>query len=192
MTLFSGSGSQEKDSTVGVVAMEEKEETGFMHEQGCGEGQAQANKTSQALAQGVLPAFHRGGLPRLFAHRTLLLVGKDRLIRHPEIGETYTRAIRLGNGLPETLAGPFAAIPDGSGHALFESDDTTPSKSPPAGSCEQHRTTTHPVRALPWTRQEPASRSVEEGSAVFFIHVTTVWRETPKVRCKPRRLLRSW
>jgi hypothetical protein len=93
--------------------------------------------------------------------------------------------------LPQMLTGSFAPIPDRIGYELFGSADTTQSRSAPAGSCEPQRTTVHPVRALHGTRHKPASRSAEEGSAVFLIHFTTVVREPPKVRCKPRRLLRS-
>lgn len=89
-----------------------------MHEEGFGEGEGQADKTSQALAQGVVPSFHMGGLPRLFAHRSMLFVGNDCLIRRPEISETDPSAIRLRNSLPQVLTGPFAPIPDRIGHDL--------------------------------------------------------------------------
>lgn len=113
-----GSGSHEQDSTVGIVAMEEEAETGFMHEEGFGERQRQANKTSQALAQGIIPPFHMGGLPRLFAARPMLFVGNDRLIRRPEIGEADPCAIGFRDGLPEALTGVLATIPNRIGHDL--------------------------------------------------------------------------
>ena len=65
-------GSQEKDSTIGSVTMEEEEETGFMPEEGCGAGQRQATKASQTLAPGGVQRPPLGRLPRLFASCTLL------------------------------------------------------------------------------------------------------------------------
>ena len=89
-----------------------------MHEERFGKRQRQANKPSQALAQSVIPSFHMGGLPRLFAHRTMLFFRNNGLIGRPEISETDPGAIRLGNGLPQVLTGPLAPIPNRISHDL--------------------------------------------------------------------------
>ena len=51
-----GSGSLEQDGPLSVVAVKKEEQTGLMHEHRFGKGERHTHKTSQTLAQGVVPS----------------------------------------------------------------------------------------------------------------------------------------
>jgi hypothetical protein len=55
-----GSGSHENDGPIKIVAVEEEKQTGFVHHQQLRKGQGFADKPSQALPQGSIPAFYQG------------------------------------------------------------------------------------------------------------------------------------
>src|SRR5881296_2633910 len=82
-----GSGSLEQDGPLSVVAMKKEEQTGLMHDHRLGKGQRHAHKTSQTLAQGVVPSLHVGSFSRLFSHRSVLLLWDHRRVSRPEIRE---------------------------------------------------------------------------------------------------------
>src|SRR5438309_11577761 len=84
---FFGSGSLEQDGPLSVVAMKKEEQTGLMHDHRLGKGQRHAHKTSQTLAQGVVPSLHVGSFSRLFSHRSVLLLWDHRRVSRPEIRE---------------------------------------------------------------------------------------------------------
>ncbi len=65
---------------------------------------------SKPLAQGVVPAFHVGGLPRLLADTLMGLAGKDAGIRPPKVAERPASPIGPGDPVPECPAGLFAAV----------------------------------------------------------------------------------
>jgi hypothetical protein len=66
--------------TRSVVAVKKEEQTGLMHDQQPGKGQRHAHKTSQTLAQGVVPSLHVGRFSRLFARRCVLLLWDHRVV----------------------------------------------------------------------------------------------------------------
>jgi hypothetical protein len=43
-----------------------------------------------------------------------------------------------------------------------------------------------------WVGLAERAAQLRERGVLFFSHPVTVLRETPKVRVRPRRLLRSW
>jgi hypothetical protein len=53
-------------------AMEKEEQASLMHDLGLGKGERHADKTSQTLAQRVLPPLHLGRFSGLFASRHLV------------------------------------------------------------------------------------------------------------------------
>ena len=57
-----GGGSCEKDSPVEIIAMEKEEQASLMHDLRLGKGERHAHKTSQTLAQRVIPPL--GGKPK--------------------------------------------------------------------------------------------------------------------------------
>jgi hypothetical protein len=83
----SGSGSLEQDGLVSIVAMKKKEQAGLVHYYRLGKRQRHAHKTSQTLAQRVLPALHMGRFARLFPYRRMLLLRDDRQVCRPEVCE---------------------------------------------------------------------------------------------------------
>src|SRR6266700_6081813 len=82
-----GSCSCEKDSPVSIIAMEKEEQASLMHDLRLGKGEGHAHKTSETLAQRVIPPLHMGRFSRLFSHRKVLLLWDHRPVRRPEIRE---------------------------------------------------------------------------------------------------------
>ncbi len=82
-----GSGSLEQDGPLSLVTMEKEEQTGLVHQHRPGKRERHADKTGQALAQGVIPALHMSGFSRLFSHRAVLLLRNHRSVCRPEVGE---------------------------------------------------------------------------------------------------------
>src|SRR5256885_4471256 len=115
---FAGSGSHENDSPILVVAVKKEQKAGLMQHNRLGKGQCFADKTSQALAQGIVPAFNMGRLPTFLADRRMLLLWYHCLVGGPEIGEAVTGAIGCWNGIPQAAAGGLTAIPDRIGDYL--------------------------------------------------------------------------
>jgi len=113
-----GSGSHENDSPILVVAVKKEQKAGLMQHNRLGKGQCFADKTSQALAQGIVPAFNMGRLPTFLADRRMLLLWYHCLVGGPEIGEAVTGAIGCWNGIPQAAAGGLTAIPDRIGDYL--------------------------------------------------------------------------
>jgi len=113
-----GSGSCEKDSPVSIIAMEKEEQASLMHDLRLGKGEGHAHKTSETLAQRVIPPLHMGRFSRLFSHRKVLLLWDHRPVRRPEIREAVALPIPLWNGLPQPLTRLFAPISHGIGDHL--------------------------------------------------------------------------
>jgi len=72
-SVIFGSSSLEQDGSLSIVAMEEEEQTGIVHDLGLGKGQCHTDKTSQALPQYVIPPLHMGRFSRLFSYSCVLL-----------------------------------------------------------------------------------------------------------------------
>ncbi len=75
-----------------------------------GYGQRHAHKTSQTLAQGVVPSLDVGRFSRLFSHRCMLLLWDHRRVGRPERRFAVSLPISLRNRFPQPLARPFAPI----------------------------------------------------------------------------------
>ena len=97
--------------------------------------------------------------------------------------------IARANGIRQYLAG---AATQGKPHKANHTRQTTPSAGCNAAA---QTTTSHPIPApLAAVDAGPAAESAPgaAGCWLFFNHAVTVLRETPKMRVRPRRLLRSW
>ena len=125
----SGSGSCEKDSPVEIVAMQKEEKTRLMHDLGRGKGQCHTPKTGEALASRVIPAFHMGGLSRLFTPSSVLPLGNHASISVQKVRQAMTLARRLRNRLPQSLTRLFPPLPNRICHQLFASYGTRRSTS---------------------------------------------------------------
>jgi hypothetical protein len=90
--------------------MEKEEQASLMHDLRLGKGERHAHKTSQTLAQRVIPPLDIGGFSGLFAYCRMLFLRDHRLVRRPEIREAVTSPIFLWNGLPHLLTRLFASI----------------------------------------------------------------------------------
>ena len=98
--------------------MEKEEQASLMHDLGLGKGERHAHKTSETLAQRVIPPLHMGRFSGLFAYRHMLFLRDHFPGRRPEIREAVTSTISLWNGLPQLLTRLFAPIPNRVGDHL--------------------------------------------------------------------------
>ncbi len=136
-----------------------------------------------------------GGFSRLFAHRRVLLLWDHRSVRCPEVGEAVPVAIAVWNGLPQPLTRLFAAIPNRIGDHLPR---LAAQGNPNPGVVRffEHK---RPEliefqdggRGIFGVRGEQGGPQRRKLSYFFLIQLATVVRETPNVRVRPRRLLRS-
>ena len=83
-----------------------------------GKGQGLADVASQPLTQGVVPAFHVGGLATFLTHTAMRLLGKNLLVGFPKIAEGLTHLVLIRNLVPQAAAGFLTTIPDHEGHNL--------------------------------------------------------------------------
>ena len=83
-----------------------------------GEGKGLADEASDALAQGVVPAFHVRGLPGLLVDTAVSLLREDRRIGFPEVTEAAALAVGFRHPLPKCPAGGLAVVAVGEGHDL--------------------------------------------------------------------------
>jgi hypothetical protein len=83
-----------------------------------GEGQGLANEASQSLAQGVVPTFHVSRLAAFLAYTAMGLLGKDLLVRFPQVAESPTFLVLVRNLVPQAAARLLAAVSDHKGHNL--------------------------------------------------------------------------
>ena len=167
-----------------------------MHDLRLGKGQRHAHKTCKALTQRVIPALHMSSLSCLLAHGRVLLLRDDGSIDIQKVRKALALTILLRNGLPQPQACFFASIPNGIRHHL---------------TCLTAQSDPDPrvVRLFEYKRPQFVQfqcrgRGIlsvwgEQGGPqrrklfyFFLIQLDTVARETPKVRVRPRRLLRSW
>jgi len=81
MSQVASTGSCEKDNPVSIIAMEKEEQASLMHDLRLGKGERHAHKTSERLAQRVLPPLHMGRFSRLFSHRQVLFLWDHRPVR---------------------------------------------------------------------------------------------------------------
>ncbi len=98
--------------------MEKEEQASLMHDHRFGKGERHAHKTSETLAQRVIPAFDMGSFSRLFANCGVLLAGDHRRVGRPEGRFAMPCAVGGWNGFPQPLARLFTSITDGIGDHL--------------------------------------------------------------------------
>ncbi len=175
--------------------MEKEQKTRLVHHHRLGKGQCHAHKTGQTLPQRVVPPLHVGRFSRLFSHCRVLLLWDHRRVGRPEIREAMSLAISLWNGLPQPLTRLFAAIPNRVGDHL-PALSTEGNPNPGVVGFFEHKRPQfvqfqYRGRGSFWVRGEQSGRQRRKLSYFFLIQLDTVVRETPKVRVRPRRLLRS-
>ena len=83
-----------------------------------GKGQGLADVASQPLTQGVVPAFHVGGLATFLTHTAMRVLGKNLLVGFPEIAEGLTPLVLIRKLVPQALAGFLTTVSDHEGHNL--------------------------------------------------------------------------
>ena len=137
-----------------------------------------------------------GGFSRLFSHGGMLLLGDYRCVGCPKICEAMSLAISLWNGFPQALTRFFAPIPNRvSDHLPRLTAEGNPNpgvvgffedKRPQFVQFQRRRS------GVIWVRGEQGGTQRRKLSYFFLIQLDTVVRETPNVRVRPRRLLRSW
>ena len=156
------------------------------------ERQRLPNKPSQPLSQRVIPPLHMICLARLFTNRLVLLARNHRAIRFPKIRVTLGAFVTPRHSPPQSSARFRAAITHDERNDLF-------------GHGAQGNP--HPALVFLRVHQRPEFIQFEhtilgrwwgqrivgfgEFLSFFLIHPVTVWRLTPKVRVRPRRLERS-
>ena len=97
---------------------------------GLGKGQCFAHKASQALAQGVMPAFDVRSLSGFLANGAVRVSVKGHLISLPEIAAGTTGLVALGDEMAQSPATVGAAVADEAGDDL--SSSTTEGNPDPA------------------------------------------------------------
>jgi len=80
-----------------------------------GEGESLADEAPDALAQGVVPAFHVRGL---LADTAVSLLREHRRIGFPEVTEAAALAVGFRHPLPKCPAGGLTVVAVGEGHDL--------------------------------------------------------------------------
>ena len=83
-----------------------------------GEGKGLADEASDALSQGVVPAFHVRGLPGLLADTAVSLLREDRRRGFPEVTEAAALTVGFRHPLPKCPTGGLTVIAVGEGHDL--------------------------------------------------------------------------
>lgn len=190
-----GSGSHEKDRPFTVVAVKKEEQTGLMHDHRLGKGERHADKTSQTLAQRIIPALHMGCFSGFFANSSMLLVRDDRRVCHPKVSKAVPLQIPLRNRLPQTLARLCTPI------TQRISDDlarlaTQSNPHPDLVDFFEHKRPQFiqfqcAGSSVFWVRSQYSRAERRKLSYFFLIQRDTVVRETPNVRVRPRKRLRS-
>lgn len=174
--------------------MNEKGESDEMPMVGFGERHGFSHQAAQAPAQGAVKAFDMVGVG-FGGTLSELFFGNDLRIRLPDVGEAVRRFVRSGNRLPQLATCGFAATAHHKSYdlarAAAERDPdpalvfATPHKAPDLIQL-QH---------IAWLglKVGPQARSLRAilTARTFLSQQVTVCRDTPKVRVKPRKLLRS-
>ena len=83
-----------------------------------GEGQGLADKASQSLTQGVVPALHVSSLATFLPHTMMCLLGKNFLVGLPKIAESLASFVFLWNLVPQASASLLTAVADYKGNNL--------------------------------------------------------------------------
>jgi hypothetical protein len=127
--------------------------------------------------------------------RHVLRVRDDRCIGLPEVGETEPAAIGDREGNPEAPAGRGTAVArDGGDDLTLRAREGDPdvdgialaaNKRPDFVELQVRRC------VIGWIGRQNCRTQRWEFGSPFFSQAVTVFRDTPKVRSSPRRLLRS-
>ena len=159
---------------------------------GLGKGQGSANKPPQSLSQRVVPSFNMGCLTRFFTNGLMLLSqqAKYLFIRFPEIAERGTEPISGRYPRPQTPTAFFATVTNEISNDL--ACTATQGYPNPAfvflDSTNDHNSSNS--RTSSGSAWANGGSSGNE-SAFSLSHFATVWRVTPNVRSRPRKLERS-
>jgi len=157
-----------------------------------GKGKGLAHKTSQALAQRIVPAFYMCGLPSVFAHGVVFRgqMSKDLVVGLPKVTEGGTVAIGRRNPRPQPPTSFFRSSADEIGDNL--------SSAPTQGYPDPAFVFFDPTKdqSSSNSRTSSACAGSSGGKSGSWLsswrnQLATVWRATPKVRSSPRKLDRS-
>jgi hypothetical protein len=175
--------------------MKKQTQTNLVHHLRLGKRQGLAHKARQALAQGVIPALDVRRLPGVFATRRMLLIGDHLLIGVPEIRIAVPRLIASWDCLPQLATGLFTAVTDDEGHHLTRGATQGDPYPTLIRALENERPQLVQLQrrggGVIRVRGQQGLAQRRERGVFFCSQPLTVLRATPKVRVKPRKLLRS-
>src|SRR5258708_7910092 len=137
-----------------------------------------------------------GGFSRLFSHCRVLRLRDNRSIHPQKVSEALSQAISLRNGFPQPLARLFTPIPNRIGdHLSCLATQGNPNPRV-VGFFEDKRPQFVQFQCrgsgVIWVWGKQGGSQGRKLSYFFLIQLDTVARETPNVRVRPRKLLRSW
>jgi hypothetical protein len=176
--------------------MKEEQETGFEHDLGLGKREGHADEAGQPLAQRVVPPLDMGGFSGLFAHGSMLLLRDDRSIHSQKVCEAMSLLREGWDRLPQALTGGTASVAYGiSDHLTRLTTQSDPN--PGVVRFFEHKRPEFVQfqdrgSGILWIRGYQGCTEGRKLSDFFLIQLDTVVREMPKVRVRPRKLLRSW
>ena len=171
--------------------MNEQAQSEFVHPLALGEGECFANKTTEALTPGVVPAFDVTGLASAFAGAPMRASGENLVVSQPEVAAGGPAAVRgrdalaqgpgaVGRTIPyeegDDLAGLVAKRDPHPAHVSLGAD-----KAPEFGQLQ------HVARL---GRQKRVAQRRQVGG-LFSSQPVMVLRPMPKTRAAARRLRRS-
>ena len=173
-----------------IVGVDEEREDGEVHLVGFGKGEGFSDQSSQTLAQGAVETFDMV-CARFGVTLGELLLGNDFGIRFPNIGKAVRFFVSVGNGLPQRKTGLLATISNGKRHHLASAP--TQRQPNPAFVFASFDETPNLVQFqfIAFLKLGQSRLQRRQTHELFLSHEVTVWRETPKIRVKPRKLVRS-
>src|SRR5689334_13929191 len=176
--------------------MNEQSQTNLMHRLRFRERQALTYEAGQPLAQRVIPSLNVSRLPGILAASGGLLLRDDLVVSLPEVRVAMPGLICLRDRLPELATSLLTAVADDKGYELArrtaERDpdptlvDAPQDEGPQLVQLQDGRL---------WVSRIRLNQRLAQGRERRFFFLSqplTVLRETPKVRVRLRKLLRSW
>ena len=151
------------------------------------------HKLTQPLPQRVIPPLHMIRQSRILPDRLMLIARNHHLVRLPQIRVALRSLVPPRDFPPQRPARHRAAIPGHQRHHL-PGHGTQRNPDPARVGFREHERPEfiELERPLVWWWWAEGGVQRGEGVCFFLIQSLMVWRSTPKVRCKPRRLERSW
>lgn len=150
------------------------------------------NETSQTLAQGIVPTLNMSGFTGFFANRMMFSgqMTENCIVGLPKVTEGGTMTVRAGNPRPQAPTIFFGTPTDKVGNNLA----SAPTECYPDPAFVFFEPTKDQSSSN--SRTSPGCAGSSGGKSGSWLsswrnQLATVWRDTPKVRSRPRKLERS-